>query len=185
MRNNSKSPNKFIGRIAAGLAGGESEGGLPNSFLSSKLAQAAGQIALPNKITSLDKKLETAVLLGAKRGTRGSGGGMIGRLADIESRVQALEGGESAASTMQPPQVAPSEPFTDPFTGAEISLNQSGNPSNPEANSVAARDALAQRTSTFGAIQPQAIASEELGTLMSSPFTMRQRKKMGPLNLKK
>jgi hypothetical protein len=176
MRNNSKSPNKFIGSLSARLANGENEG-LPSSFLSSNLAQAAGKISA--------KKVGALATLGARRKTRGSGGGVVGRLADIESRVQALEGGESAANTMQPPQVVPSEPFTDPFTGAEISLNQSGNPSNPEANSAAARDALAQRTSTFGAIQPQAIASEELGTLMASPFTMRQRKKMGPLNLKK
>jgi hypothetical protein len=175
MRNNSKSPNKFIGSLSARLANGESEG-LPSSFLSSNIAKAAGKISA--------KKVGALATLGARRMTKGSGG-MIGRLADIESRVQALEGGDSAASTMQSPQVAPSEPFADPLTGAEISLNQSGNPSNPEANSAAARDTLAQSTTAFGAFLPQAIASEELGTLMASPFTMRQRKKMGPLNLKK
>jgi hypothetical protein len=94
---------------------------------------------------------------------------MSGRIEGIESRLAALEGGGAT----QPAEVAPSE------TQAQAIAAQTnvGNQITPEQAGVNMSGAM------IGAIQPQVPASEELGSLMASPFTMRQRSNMGPLNL--
>jgi len=96
---------------------------------------------------------------------------MSGRIEGIESRLQALEGSGVSAGAAQPiagaaqpiAEVAPQE------TQADINISNQ-----PQA----------VMNSVIPTAQPQAAASEELGSLMASPFTMRQRKNMGPLMFK-
>jgi hypothetical protein len=93
------------------------------------------------------------------------------RINTIESRLQALEGSGVSAGAAQPiagaaqpiAEVAPQE------TQADINISNQ-----PQA----------VMNSVIPTAQPQAAASEELGSLMASPFTMRQRANMGPLMFK-
>ena len=106
------------------------------------------------------------------------------RINTIESRLSTLESGSDSAGA------APAETFTDPLTGMEIQRGATGNGISPEARAEAARTRRDERA-MLGTVQPQTPAveepiipqSEQLGSLMASPFMVRQRKNMGPLNL--
>jgi hypothetical protein len=106
------------------------------------------------------------------------------RINTIESRLSTLESGSDSAGA------APAETFTDPLTGMEIQRGATGNGISPEARVEAAQTRRDERA-MLGTVQPQAPAveepiipqSEQLGSLMASPFMVRQRKNMGPLNL--
>lgn len=164
MPNYSKSPNKFIGTIGAAVAGASRGGGGKVDFsalagrggMLGKLAQAAQR-----------KQNRAAGNVPSVVATAGASN-MSGRIEGIESRLAALEGGGTTAGAAQPAEVAPVE------TQAQANV---GNQITPEQSGVNMSEAM------IGAVQPQVPASEELGSLMASPFTMRQRSNMGPLNL--
>lgn len=99
---------------------------------------------------------------------------MSGRIEGIESRLATLEGGGATAGAAQPAEVAPVESQAQ----ARAAQANVGNQITPEQAGVNMSGAM------IGAVQPQVPASEELGSLMASPFTMRQRANMGPLMFK-
>ena len=89
------------------------------------------------------------------------------RINTIESRLSTLESGSNDAGTMQStPEVAPP-------------ADMSGE-AMPVDMSAPAISAAPQAPAVEEPIIPQ---SEQLGSLMASPFMVRQRKNMGPLNL--
>lgn len=172
MPNYSKSPNKFVGSIGRALAG--ASGGSGGQASPGALAGISGVLGGAVNAAQAGNVPSVVATAGAS--------GMSGRIQGIESRLSALEGGGATTSAAQPATVAPSETFTDPLTGMEIQRGTAGNETSPEASAGAARARRDERA-MLGAVQPQAPASEELGSLMASPFTMRQRSNMGPLNL--
>ena len=94
---------------------------------------------------------------------------MSGRIEGIESRLQALEG--SGVSSNPAGAVAP------PADASVAAM--------PEDTSAAAMPADIPLTPQMPTIQEPIIPqSEQLGSLMASPFTMRQRANMGPLMFK-
>ena len=167
MANYSKSPNKFIGSIGAAVAGASRGGGGQVDF--NALAGRGGLLGLAAKAAQARKAARNVPSVVATAGASN----MSGRIEGIESRLAALEGGGTAAGAAQPAEVAPVE------TQAQVRAAQAnmGNQITPEQAGVNMSGAM------IGAVQPQAPASEELGSLMASPFTMRQRSNMGPLNL--
>lgn len=171
MPNYSKSPNKFLGSTGRALAGASSGGQVGFSGMLGKLAQAA-QKRQAGVAGSVPSVVATA---GASN--------MSGRIEGIESRLATLEGGGATAGAAQSAEVAPSETFTDPLTGMEIQRGTTGNEISPEAR-VEAAQARRDERAMPGTVQPQAPASEVLGSLMASPFTMRQRSNRGPLTFK-
>jgi hypothetical protein len=192
MPNNSKSPNKFFGNIA-GAAAGAARSGAFNAIASrGGIFGKAIQAAQARKAARVAGNIPSVVA------TAGASG-MSGRIESIESRLQALEGGDTSVGAAQPAEVAPAETFTDPLTGMEIQRGATGNEISTEARAEAARAAIesgnnaiagSEATARMSGIlpslaQPQVAASEELGSLMASPFTMRQRSNMGSLKLKK
>ena len=90
------------------------------------------------------------------------------RINTIESRLSTLESGSDSAGTMQPTsEVAPPADM-----GGEAMPVDMGAPD---------ISAAPQMPAVEEPIIPQ---SEQLGSLMASPFMVRQRKKMGPLMFK-
>lgn len=174
----SNSPNKFIGSIAGAAARASRSGGGQVDFnaLASRggLLGAAAKAIQKRRNRAADNVPSVVATAGASN--------MSGRIEGIESRLAALESGGTTAGATQPAQVAPSETFTDPLTGVEIQRGATGNGMSPEARAEAARARRDERA-MVGTTPPPAPASEELGSLMASPFTMRQRSNMGPLNL--
>lgn len=184
MPNYSKSPNKFIGSIGRAVAGASGGGSGQVNFggllgIGAKAAQKRQSRAAGN----IPSVVATAGV-----------SGMSGRIQGIESRLAALESGGTAAGAAQPSTVAPSETFIEPFSGMEIQRGATGNESSPETRVAAAQARRSERAmanipeaimsgAMIGTTQPQAPASEALGSLMASPFTMRQRANTGPLNL--
>ena len=165
MPNYSKSPNKFLGSIGRAVAGASRGGGGQVDF--SALAGRGGLLGAAAKAAQR-RQNRAAGSVPSVVATAGASG-MSGRIEGIESRLAALEGGGAT----QPAEVAPSE------TQAQARAAQvnPGNQITPEQAGVNMSGAM------IGAVQPQVPASEELGSLMASPFTMRQRSNMGPLNL--
>jgi len=93
---------------------------------------------------------------------------MSGRIEGIESRLQALE--NSGVSSNPAGDVAPP---------ADANLGGM-----PQEAAVAAMPTDIPATPQMPGVQEPIIPqSEQLGSLMASPFTMRQRTNMGPLNL--
>ena len=100
------------------------------------------------------------------------------RINTIESRLQALEGSGVSAGAAQPvAEVA------QPIAGAAQPIAEVA-PQETQADINISNQPQAVMNSVIPTAQPQAAASEELGSLMASPFTMRQRKNMGPLMFK-
>ena len=154
----------------AGIGGGGIAGKLTNSIFGGA-ALEAGRAA---KAQQAAKARQAARAAGpqAPSVVQTAGATNMGqRINTIESRLQALEGSGVSAGAAQPvaeaaqpmTEVAPQETQTD--------VNISNQPQ-------------AVMNSVIPTVQPQAAASEELGSLMASPFTMRQRKNMGPLMFK-
>lgn len=98
---------------------------------------------------------------------------MSGRIEGIESRLATLEGGGATAGAAQPAEVAPVETQAQAAASQAMTADQTGN-------------AVAGIGGIGIPVPPPATAqADELGALMASPFTMRQRSNMGPLKLKK
>jgi len=168
----SNSPNKFLGSIGRAVAGASGGGGGGQVDFSS-LAKRGGIFGKAVQAAQARKAARAAGNVPSVVATAGASG-MSGRIEGIESRLAALEGGGATAGAVQPAEVAPSE------TQAQAAASQM-----TDANQAAIN------TSLIGgfakpippAADQAAAASEQLGSLMASPFTMRQRSNMGPLNL--
>ena len=165
----SDSPNKFLGSIGRAVAGASRGSGGQVDF--NALAGRGGLLGAAAKAAQR-RQNRAAGSVPSVVATAGASG-MSGRIEGIESRLAALESGGATAGAAQPAEVAPVE------TQAQARAAQvnSGNQITPEQAGVNMSGAM------IGAVQPQVPASEELGSLMASPFTMRQRSNMGPLNL--
>lgn len=172
MPNNSKSPNNILGGIA----------NISNVFTAAQQAKSArnrGQ----SKFDALARRGglfgKAAQIIQAKKARQqnvppvvstAGASNMSGRIEGIESRLAALEGTNSATEPSQPAPVAPVE------TQAPLAGGQMDNvvPSDPTMMSIAGGMSAPPRDTT---------QADELGALMASPFTLRQRANMGPLNL--
>ena len=159
----SKSPNKFIGSIGRAVVGAAGAGGGKASI--EELANRGGLVGKAISMAQARKARRQNVP--SVVATAGASG-MSGRIEGIESRLAALEGGGATAGAAQPAEVAPVESQAQAAAAQSNAVNVPG---------VTMSGAL------IGAVQPQTAASEELGSLMASPFTVRQRANMGPLNL--
>lgn len=148
----------------AGIGGGSIAEKLTNSVFGGaalKAAQAAkAQRAAAGAAAKAPSVVQTA---GATN--------MGQRINTIESRLQALEGSGVSAGAAQPIAGA-AQPI------AEVAPQES------QADINISNQPQAVMNSVIPTAQPQAAASEELGSLMASPFTMRQRANMGPLMFK-
>jgi hypothetical protein len=174
----SNSPLNFnLASIAAGAVGKRGVGNSPNDAQIQSLQQAAGRKGPFGKIASnLLKKFEasraqTAGVAGAATApsaVQTAGATNMGeRINTIESRLSTLESGSDSAGAMQSAsEVAPPADM--------------GGEAMPVDMSAPAISAAPQMPAVEEPIIPQ---SEQLGSLMASPFMVRQRKKMGPLNL--
>jgi|TARA_R100000479_G_scaffold169956_1_gene112130 hypothetical protein len=169
MSDHSKSPNKFIGSIGRAVAGVGGAGGGKASI--EELANRGGLVGRAISMAQARKARRQNVP--SVVATAGASG-MSGRIEGIESRLAALEGGGTTAGATQPAEVAPVE--SQPRSVAEIATAAA------KSNAVN-MPGVTMSGAMIGAVQPQTAASEELGSLMASPFTVRQRANMGPLNL--
>ena len=158
-----KSPNKFIGSIGRAVAGAAGAGGGKASI--EELANRGGLIGKAISMAQARKARRQNVP--SVVATAGASG-MSGRIEGIESRLAALEGGGTTAGAVQPAEVAPVESQAQAAAAQSNMVNVPG---------------VTMSGAMIGAVQPQTAASEELGSLMASPFTVRQRANMGPLNL--
>lgn len=158
-----KSPNKFIGSIGRAVAGAAGAGGGKASI--EELANRGGLIGKAISMAQARKARRQNVP--SVVATAGASG-MSGRIEGIESRLAALEGGGTTAGAAQPAEVAPVESQAQAAAAQSNMVNVPG---------------VTMSGAMIGAVQPQTAASEELGSLMASPFTVRQRANMGPLNL--
>ena len=159
----SKSPNKFIGSIGRAVAGAAGAGGGKASI--EELANRGGLVGRAISMAQARKARRQNVP--SVVATAGASG-MSGRIEGIESRLAALEGGGATAGAAQPAEVAPVESQAQAAAAQSNAVNVPG---------------VTMSGAMIGAVQPQTAASEELGSLMASPFTVRQRANMGPLNL--
>ena len=158
-----KSPNKFIGSIGRAVAGAAGAGGGKASI--EELANRGGLVGKAISMAQARKARRQNVP--SVVATAGASG-MSGRIEGIESRLAALEGGGTTAGAIQPAEVAPVESQAQAAAAQSNAVNVPG---------------VTMSGAMIGAVQPQTAASEELGSLMASPFTVRQRANMGPLNL--
>lgn len=184
----SKSPLNFnLAGFAAGAVGKRGVGNSPNDAQIQRLQQVAGRRGPFGKIASnLLKKFEasqtqTAGVAGAATppsAVQTAGATNMGeRINTIESRLGALESGSDSAGAMQSAsEVAPPADGG----GEAIPADMSGG-AMPVDMSAPAISAAPQTPAVEEPIIPQ---SEQLGSLMASPFMVRQRKKMGPLMFK-
>ena len=185
MANYSKSPNKFLGSIASVAAGASRGSGGQVDF--SALAGRDGLLGAAAKAAQRGQN-RAAGNGPSVVGTAGASN-MSGRIEGIESRLAVLEGGGATAGAAQPAaevapvetqaQTAASQAMTAGQTGNAVSgIGEIGIPVPPSVNTVSG-------ISEIGIpVPPPATAqADELGSLMASPFTMRQRSNMGPLNL--
>jgi len=171
MPNYSKSPNKFLGGIGRAVAAASRGGGGQVDF--NALAGRGGLLGGVAKAAQAGKAAGNVPSVVATAGASG----MSGRIEGIESRLATLEGGGATAGAAQPAEVAPVESQAQ----ARAAQANVGNQITPEQAGVNMSGAM------IGAVQPQVPATaqaDELGTLMASPFTMRQRSNMGPLTFK-
>mgnify|MGYP000314649017 CR=1 FL=1 len=167
MPNYSKSPNKFLGRIGKTLAGASRGGGGQVDF--SALAGRGGLLGAAAKAAQR-RQNRAAGNVPSVVATAGASG-MSGRIEGIESRLSALEGGDTTVGATQPAAVAPVETQAQAAASQAMGADQTGN-----------------AVSGIGGIgipvpPPATAQADELGALMASPFTMRQRSNMEPLNL--
>ena len=158
-----KSPNKFIGSVGRAVAGAVGAGGGKASI--EELANRGGLVGKAISMAQARKARRQNVP--SVVATAGASG-MSGRIEGIESRLAALEGGGATAGAIQPAEVAPVESQAQAAAAQSNAVNVPG---------------VTMSGAMIGAVQPQTAASEELGSLMASPFTVRQRANMGPLNL--
>jgi len=172
-----ESPNKFLGSIATATLGRKaSAGGNFDRAKYEKLAQKGGffgKIAqsildknpvAPNQAAAVAGATPQAPSVVQTAGATNMGQ----RINTIESRLQALEG--SGVSSNPAGDVAPP---------ADANLGGM-----PQEAAVAAMPTDIPATPQMPGVQEPIIPqSEQLGSLMASPFTMRQRTNMGPLNL--
>ena len=168
MPNYSESPNKFLGSIGRAVAGASSGGGggqVDFSALAGRggLLGAAAKAAQRRQNRAAGNVPSVVATAGASN--------MSGRIEGIESRLAALEGGGATAGAAQPAEVAPVETQAQAAASQAMAADQTGN-----------------AVSGVGGIgipvpPPATAQADELGALMASPFTMRQRSNMGPLNL--
>jgi len=167
MSNYSKSPNKFFGSIAGIAAGAARSGQVDFSALAGRSGLLGGAVraAQARKVARVAGNVPSVVA------TAGASG-MSGRIEGIESRLAALEEGSAAAGAAQPAEAAPVETQAQAAASQAMAADQTGN-----------------AVSGIGGIgipvpPPTTAQADELGTLMASPFTMRQRSNMGPLTFK-
>lgn len=169
MPNYSKSPNKFLGRIGRALAGASSGSGSGQVDFSA-LAGRGGLLGAAAKAAQR-RQNRAAGNVPSVIATAGASN-MSGRIEGIESRLAALEGGGATAGAAQPAEVAPVETQAQAAASQAMAADQTGN-----------------AVSGIGGIgipvpPPATAQADELGALMASPFTMRQRSNMGPLTFK-
>jgi len=168
MPNYSKSPNKFIGSIGRAVAGAARGGGSGQVDFSA----LAGRGGMLGKLAQVAQRRQNRAAGNVPSVVATAGAsGMSGRIEGIESRLAALEGGDTTAGAAQPAAVAPVETQAQAAASQAMAADQTGN-----------------AVSGVGGIgipvpPPATAQADELGALMSSPFTMRQRSNMGPLNL--
>ena len=167
MPNYSKSPNKFIGSIGRAVAGASRSGSGQADF--NALAGRGGILGAAANAAQR-RRNRAAGNVPSVVATAGASG-MSGRIEGIESRLAALEGGGATAGAAQPAEVAPAETQAQAAASQAMAADQAGN-----------------AVSGVGGIgipvpPPATAQADELGALMASPFTMRQRSNMGPLNL--
>jgi len=171
---NGKSPAQFN---IAGMFGGAAKGNLSEAKVA-KLERMAGRKGLFGRVAQkyLNKyrasQTQTAGVAGAATApsaVQTAGATNMGeRINTIESRLSTLESGSDSAGAMQPAsEVAPPADM--------------GGEAMPVDMSAPAISAAPQMPAVEEPIIPQ---SEQLGSLMASPFMVRQRKKMGPLMFK-
>jgi len=184
----SKSPLNFnLAAFAAGAVGKRGVGNSPNDAQIQRLQQTAGRGGPFGKIASnLLKKFQasqaqTAGVAGAATAppaVQTAGATNMGqRINTIESRLSTLESGSDSAGAMQPTsEVAPPADM-----GSEAMPADMGGGAMPVDMGAPAISAAPQMPAVEEPIIPQ---SEQLGSLMASPFMVRQRKKMGPLMFK-
>lgn len=163
----SGSPNKFLGRIGRAVAGTSSGGGSGQVDFSA-LAGRGGLLGMTAKAAQARKAAGNVPSVVATAGASN----MSGRIEGIESRLAALEGGGATAGAAQPAEVAPVETQAQAAASQAMAADQTGN-----------------AVSGIGGIgipvpPPATAQADELGALMASPFTMRQRSNMGPLTFK-
>ena len=174
MPNYSKSPNKFLGSIGRAVAGASSGGGGGQVDFSA----LAGRGGMLGKLAQAAQRRQTRAAGNVPSVVATAGASnMSGRIEGIESRIAALEGGGATAGAAQPAEVAPVESQAQ----ARAAQANVGNQITPEQAGVNMSGAMIE------AVQPQAPATaqaDELGALMASPFTMRQRSNRGPLTFK-
>ena len=168
MPNYSESPNKFLGSIGRAVAGASRSGGGQVDF--SALAGRGGLLGAAAKAAQR-RQNRAAGNVPSVVATAGASN-MSGRIEGIESRLAALEGGGATAGAAQPAEVAPVETQAQAAASQAMAADQTGN-----------------AVSGIGGIgipvpPPATAQADELGTLMASPFTMRQRSNMGPLTFK-
>lgn len=175
----SKSPLNFnLAGFAARAVGKRGVGNSPNDAQIQRLQQVAGRRGPFGKIASnlLNKfqasQAQTAGVAGAATApsaVQTAGATNMGeRINTIESRISTLESGSNDAGAMQStPEVAPPADMGGEAMPADMSA--------PDISAGAQMPAVEEP------IIPQ---SEQLGSLMASPFMVRQRKKMGPLMFK-
>ena len=168
MPNYSESPNKFLGSIGRAVAGASRSGGGQVDF--SALAGRGGLLGAAAKAAQR-RQNRAAGNVPSVVATAGASN-MSGRIEGIESRLAALEGGGTTAGAAQPAEVAPVETQAQAAASQAMAADQTGN-----------------AVSGIGGIgipvpPPATAQADELGTLMASPFTMRQRSNMGPLTFK-
>lgn len=169
MPNYSKSPNKFLGRIGRAVAGASSGGGSGQVDFSA----LAGRGGMLGKLAQAAQRRQNRAAGNVPSVVATAGASnMSGRIEGIESRLAALEGGGATAGAAQPAEVAPVETQAQAAASQAMAADQTGN-------------------AVFGVggigipVPPPATAqADELGALMASPFTMRQRSNMGPLTFK-
>jgi hypothetical protein len=169
---NGKSPTEIN---IAGMFGGAAKGNLSEDQVA-KLERMAGRRTLGGSIARKFLKkyqasqAQTAGVAGAATppsAVQTAGATNIGqRINTIESRLGALESGGTTAGGAQPVEAAPPTDM--------------GGEAMPVDMSAPAISAAPPTPAVEEPIIPQ---SEQLGSLMASPFMVRQRKNMGPLNL--
>jgi len=180
---NGKSPAQI--NIAA-MFGGAAKGNL-NQGQVAKLERMAGRKGIFANVAQkyLNKyqasQTQTAGVAGAATAppaVQTAGATNMGeRINTIESRLSTLESGSDSAGAMQPT----SEVVPPADMGGEAMPADMGGGAMPVDMSAPDISAAPQMPAVEEPIIPQ---SEQLGSLMASPFMVRQRKKMGPLVFK-
>lgn len=177
-----KSPNKFLGGIAASISAGMTGAGssMDNNALREKLKSSVFGGAAFEAMQRKQSKAAAAAAAApqAPSVVQTAGATNMGqRINTIESRLQALEGSQNSNGGVVP-EASITNNIDPVLAGAGVV------PPETQADINISNEPQAVMNSVIPTAQPQAAASEELGSLMASPFTMRQRENMGPLMFK-